>query len=248
MRRVSFAMLSTKRELARKPRFSTGYRHRTHSSPLHQSVHSSTTLCLRVRLKRKVLVRDVLLLERGIAASLLVAGDVSVLQSVAVEVLLAEAGKILAGSNVADLLGVSLREDEVDFLEGATGGFGVEEVDDGDEDCVKSTEEEVGAPADLVDENGRDHDDEEVPEPVLDGGGSVGLSAGLERVDFSRVQPGEREPGSAEEGDVEEQTEGGTGGGTSLLGRNKTGEGDDHGNHLAQCADEEELAATKTLN
>ena len=89
---------------------------------------------------------------------------------------------------------------------------------------------------------------EEVPEPVLDGRSCVCLGASLQRVDFGGVEPWQGEPGSTEEGDVEEQSESSTRSSTSLLRRDKTGEGDDHRNHLSECADKEELTTTKALN
>ena len=51
---------------------------------------------------------------------------------------------------------------ESEFLQGSTLGFGVEEVDDGDEAGVGAGEEEVGSPSDGGDHNRDDHDDKEV--------------------------------------------------------------------------------------
>lgn len=44
--------------------------------------------------------------------------------------------------------------------------FWVQEVQNREEDGVQDGEEEVGTPADLLDEHGSDHDDEEVPDPA----------------------------------------------------------------------------------
>lgn len=53
---------------------------------------------------------------------------------------------------------------------------------------VDGRKEDVGAPADPVDHDRRDHDDDKVEEPVCDGRDGVGLPAGAQGVDFRRVQ------------------------------------------------------------
>lgn len=164
--------------------------------------------------------------------------------------MVSHARKLLGSGDIADLLSVTLGEDEINLLEGATRGLGVEEVDDGEEDGVHASEEGVGAPTvgtGSVNHDGSDHDDEEVPEPVGDGGGSVSLCAGLERVDLSGVQPGERQPGSTEEGDVGEETDSSSLGGSGGT-RDQSTESENHGSTLADGSNEEEFAATDTLN
>jgi len=95
--------------------------------------------------------------------------------------------------------------------------------------------------------DGGDHDDEEVPEPVGDGGGGVSLRAGLERVDLSGVEPREGQPSGTEESDVSEETDGSTLGSRGSTG-DESAEGEDHRQALANGSNEEELAATDTLN
>ena len=84
--------------------------------------------------------------------------------------------------------------------------------------------------------------------PVVNRAESVGLRAGLERVDLGGVQPGEWQPSSAEEGDVDEKTYSSTVGSTSLGRGNKAGEGKNHSQALSNGTDQEELTATDTLN
>ena len=58
----------------------------------------------------------------------------------------------------------ALGEDEINFLEGASFGFDVEEPDEGQEASVDDCEDEVSAPGDIGDHDWRDHDNEEVEE------------------------------------------------------------------------------------
>ena len=58
------------------------------------------------------------------------------------------------------------QEDQVNVFEAEVRGLGVVEVDDRDEERQKDHEDQVRAPADAVDQHWRDHDDEEVPDPV----------------------------------------------------------------------------------
>lgn len=80
------------------------------------------------------------------------------------------------------------RENNIDFLETPPPGLGVPDVDDGQEGSVEEGEEEVGGPVDVVDEDGRDHHDQEVEEPVAAGGEGVGFGARFEGVDFGGVE------------------------------------------------------------
>ena len=96
-------------------------------------------------------------------ASLVVVAGEAVLLSEVVNALGIELRKLLSGVDIGHLLDVALGEDQVDLLQGPTGGLGVEEVQDGEEDCVEGGEEEVGTPTDILNEHWRDHDNEEVP-------------------------------------------------------------------------------------
>jgi hypothetical protein len=54
---------------------------------------------------------------------------------------------------------VGEEEDDVDFFEGAESGFGVKEVDEGDDGEVCGGEDDPGAVADVAEGDGRDEDD-----------------------------------------------------------------------------------------
>lgn len=196
-------------------------------------------------------VDDALLLALGEAgAALLVGGREAVLAGLLVDLVLVELGQLLGGGDVALVLEEALGEDEVDLLERAARGLGVQEVDDGEEDGVEDAEEQVRAEAvgaRVAHQHRRDHDDEEVPQPVRHRRHGVGLRARLERVDLRRVQPGERQPRRAEERDVGEEADG-----RAARRRRRAGdqrpEREHHGQALADGADEEQLAAADALD
>lgn len=58
------------------------------------------------------------------------------------------------------------QEDQVDILKREVGRLWIVEVDDRDEEGQQYHEDQVGTPSDAADQDGRDHDDEEVPQPV----------------------------------------------------------------------------------
>ncbi|KAI7498754.1 general substrate transporter [Hortaea werneckii] len=213
-----------------------------------------------------VLGQLVLLLAKAslldLAGLVVVAGE-AVLLSEVVDALSVELGKLLGSVDIRHLLDVALGEDQVDLLQSPTGSLRVEEVQDREEAGVEGGEEEVGTPANVLDEHWRDHDNEEVPNlgmllvqgcggllwkmtyPVLSGGQSVGFRAGLERVDLSRVQPWQWQPGSTEESNVGEETDSGTL--ASLLSAwNERTEGDHHGKHLTDL--KTQLATANALD
>lgn len=137
--------------------------------------------------------------------SLLVRKTNTVLAGLLDDLCLVEARQLLGGLDVTDILGVAFNKNDVDLLERAAGRLRIEKVDDGEEDGVEDGEDQVRAPAAVAraaQHHRRDHDDEEVPQPVGYRRGSVGLGAGLERVDLGRVQPRQRKPGGTEESDV----------------------------------------------
>jgi hypothetical protein len=182
--------------------------------------------------------------------SLLVVTAEAVLAGLVGNLVVSHARQLLGSGDIANLLSVTLGEDKVNLLKRAARGLRVEEVDDGEEDGVHGGEESVGSPTvgtGSVNHDGSDHDNEEIPEPVGDSRGSVGLRAGLEGVDLSGVQPGERQPGSTEESDIGEETDSGTLGSRGSTG-DQSAEGKDHRGTLSDGTDEEELAATNTLN
>ena len=113
---------------------------------------------------------------------------------------------------------VVLAEEAVDVLERAVGRLGVEEVDDGHEREVEDGPDDVEAPVDAGDADGRDLDDEEVDDPV--GGRADGRALGPHRqaVDLGRIKPRHTLPADAEE-DVVEEEEGDGRLGPLLVGR-----------------------------
>ena len=213
-----------------------------------QALRSRSSARKHVLLSGSVLLAALLLIVVTTGARFLIGALIhAVLTVVARDFALVHGGKLLRGQNVALVLKIALGEDEIDLLKGATGGLRVQEVDDGEEEGVENSEEQVGVGADAIEQDGSDHHDKKVPEPVGDGGGSVGLSTGLDGVDLGGVQPGQRQPSGTEECNVGKETDGGTlGGGRSAW--KQASEGEDHGQELSNGADQEELAATDTLN
>lgn len=188
--------------------------------------------------------------EFGSLALLRLGGGVgaeAVLGGLLLNLLVGELGKLVRRLDVADVLGEALGEDDIDLLQTAVGGLGVEEPDHGDEQGVQDGEEQISSPASTADHGGREHDDCEVEQPVGAGGHSVGLGTGLDGRQLSRVQPGQRQPGGTEGSHVQEKTEHGTLGDLRVVG-DQTGEGDDHGDGLQVRATQEQLAATDLLN
>lgn len=171
----------------------------------------------------------------------------TVLDSLALDLLLVQEGELLGSLDVRHLLDVTLGKDDINLFQRPSSRLGVEEVDDGQEAGVDRGEEQVGSPADVADHDGRHHNNEEVEEPVGASTDSVGLGARLDGVDLGRVQPRERQPCCTERGDVGEQTNGSTLGGTGST-RNETSKGDKHGNTLPDCAVKEELPSANALN
>ena len=98
-----------------------------------------------------------------------------------------------------------LAEETVHVLEGAVGGFGVEEVDDGDEGEVEDDPDDVELPAEGLDADGGDFDDHEVEGPVRGGADCGALGSHAETVDFGRIQPWHPLETNAEEDVVEEE-------------------------------------------
>ena len=179
--------------------------------------------------------------------NLLLAVHDAVLGGLFFNLLLGELGELAGGADVGHVLEAALGKNQIDFLERATGGFGVEEPHNGDEEAVPGGEEEVGAPLDAGDHHGGDHDDGEVEEPVGAGRDSVGLRAGLDGRQFGGVQPGEWQPGGAKDAHVQEEAEDGALGGFRVIG-DQAAEDDDHGSALAEGAAQEEVATTDLLD
>lgn len=201
--------------------------------------------------------RGIALASGAVARLLLVAAVTTLAVTIAVDktipvgidldLLGSEMRKLLGGLDVGHLLDVALGKNDIDFLEGAARGLGVEEVDDGNERAVHAGEEEVSSPADLVNHDRGNHDDEEVEHPVGAGRDGVGLSTGADGVDLGGIEPGEGKPSGTEEGDVGEETDSGTASSHGVAG-DQAGEDEDHGKHLANGTDQEQTTATDALN
>jgi hypothetical protein len=185
---------------------------------------------------------------------LLVRRDVLVVRDVETDLAL-HGGNLIGrklGHGVGDLVGplllnVGLGEDEVNLLQVTTRSLGVVEPGEGETDEVDQGEEEVDTPGRSVGEDGGEHDDGEVGDPVGTGGGGGGHGTGAQGVDLGRVDPGERQRGKGEEADEQEDTDNGTLG-VLLVLLDQATHGDDEGQTLASETDQEELAATDLLN
>lgn len=163
------------------------------------------------------------------------------------DLLLGKVGKFPSGLDIALVLAVSLREDDINLLKASLGGFGIEEVDYWKEADVNDGKEEISSPANTCEHDGSDHDNEEVEQPVGAGREGVGLCTSLDRRDLCSVQPWQWEPGGAETGDVCEQADGSTLSGRRSI-RDQTCESDCHGDSLAGCSVQEEFATSSSLD
>lgn len=113
-------------------------------------------------------------------------------------------------------LGLSiLEENAINVLETDVGGLRVEKVDDWHETEGQCHEDEVRLPAQSVDQDRRDHDDEEVPGPVGGDGDGGAARAGLQWQDFRSVDPGDHVDRASEDDHVDKEE--GHGGGAGVL-------------------------------
>ena len=166
---------------------------------------------------------------------------------------LGKLGQLVGGTDVGDVLGVTLGENDIDLFQTATGGFRVKEPDGRNEETVPGCEEEVRTPTNAANHDRSNHDNSKVEEPVAAGGHGVGLRTGLDGRQLSRVQPRQRQPGGTEEAHVHEETEDSTLGDLRVTlshggTRDKTSEHDDHGSALSETATQEQLATTDLLD
>ena len=142
---------------------------------------------------------------------------------------------------------MGLGENDVNLLQVTARGFRVEEPGEGHAAKVDECKEEIDAPGTGVGENGSEHDDGKVGDPVgaSRGRGRHGTSA--ERVDLGWVDPGQRQSGEGEEADEEEDPDDGPLG--VLRGAvNQAAHGDDETETLAKETDQEELAAANLFD
>ena len=93
---------------------------------------------------------------------------------------------LLADLNRA--LGV-VGEDKVDLLKRQVGRLRIAEVDERHEGEVERHEDQVGLPLQAVDDDGRDHHHEEVPQPVGGDADCGAFGAHVEGEDFGDVAP-----------------------------------------------------------
>lgn len=123
----------------------------------------------------------------------------------------------------------------------------VEEIENGEEATVYHGKEQISSPADSVNHDWGDHDNEEVEEPVGTCRNSVCLRACLDGTDLGRVEPRKRKPSSSKRGDVSKETDGSSLGRVGIS-RNQACKSQDHGKHLAGRSPEEKLPASNSLN
>ena len=96
----------------------------------------------------------------------------------------------------------------VDLLEAFPRRFDDEEVDDGDEGGVQDGVEQVEAPVEVVDADGRRLHDYVVEQPIAGRRERGAFGPHAERVDLGRVEPGRGDPSEAESEEVESDEDG----------------------------------------
>ena len=96
----------------------------------------------------------------------------------------------------------------VDLLEAFSRRFNDEIVDDGHEGGVEDGVEQVDAPVEVVDADGRRLHDDIVEQPVAGRGERGTFGPHAERVDLGRVQPGGGDPAEAKGEEVERDEDG----------------------------------------
>lgn len=86
---------------------------------------------------------------------------------------------------------VRLREDVVDLLERQVRRLGVAEVHQGHERKVRTHEDQVAFPRQSIQQDWRDHDNEEVPEPIAGDSDGGTFCTSVQREDFRDIDPGD---------------------------------------------------------
>lgn len=107
---------------------------------------------------------------------------------------------------------------------------------------INGCEEDIGAPFDMCNHDGCNHDDHEVHAPVDDVGKSSSLGTDSKRVDLCSVKPGDGQICRAEECNVKEKAKDSALGSTCTAG-NQAAKGDDHRQSLACRTNDEEFSA-----
>ena len=171
----------------------------------------------------------------------------SVLQGLLFDFFLGELRQLTGGTDVADVLNVTLREHNVDLLKRTASSLWVEEPHHRDEDTVPRGEEQISTPLNASNHDGRDHDNSEVEEPVAAGRDGVGLRTGLDGRQLSGVEPRQRQPGGTEDTHVHEEAKDSTLSSLSIA-RNQAAKDNNHGSTLAKAPTKEQLATTNLLN
>lgn len=87
--------------------------------------------------------------------------------------------------------------------------LGIEKVQDRQKRCVRDGPDNIEPPAQILDTDGRDLNDNEIGDPIGHGRGGGALGAHRQRVDLSRVQPGDAEHAQAEADVVQEEEDDG---------------------------------------
>lgn len=144
--------------------------------------------------------------------------------------------------------GRGVPEDIVNSFEVTVHGLRVEEVDDEGDAGGDDGVHDVVLVADSVEGDGGDHDDDEVPEPVVGGGDGGHGDTETDGGDLCAVEEVSTEETEGVEGVKEEDEEGGDDGGGMVLAE-AVGDGeDDHADAHAGAADHEDGATAETVD
>jgi hypothetical protein len=159
---------------------------------------------VRIRISRNVLLIPTGLCLLELPRLILTVVVESILSRHSSNAVVVEHRQLLRRPHIRHVFEEALCKDEIDLFQTALLRLGVEDVDEGEEPGIDAREHEVRAPADVVNHDGRDHDDHEVEKPIRACRHGIGFCARLDRVDLGGIQPWQGKPGRAEKGNVGE--------------------------------------------
>lgn len=108
---------------------------------------------------------------------------------------------------------IRVDEDIIDLLERQIRRLRIHKVHERHERKVGAHEDQIRLPVQPVQDDGRDHDHEKIPDPVARDAGGGALGARVQGQDLGHVDPGDAVGGGAEDEHVgEEEGDGGAGG------------------------------------
>lgn len=113
---------------------------------------------------------------------------------------------------------ITVLEKGIHLLQASARGFRIHEDDEGDAEDVEPEEEEEGAVADGLEEEGGDHGDDAIADGPADNGPGATLCAHIQWEDFGWVKPRGCEPGSTEGCGIQEGESGDAGPKRALAG------------------------------